>query len=58
MSRPLLAQLVTTKPELADLPIIANVDFGRTSPMITFPISGEVELTAERARSAIRITRH
>ncbi len=58
MSRPLLAQLVTTKPELADLPIIANVDFGHTSPMITFPIGGEVELTAERARSAIRVTRH
>jgi len=58
MSPELLAQSLTAKPELRGLPIIANVEIGHTSPMITFPIGGEVELTADPARPAIRIARH
>ncbi len=58
MTAQLLEQLVTTKPELRGLPIIANADFGHTSPMLTFPIGGEVELIADRSGPAIRITRH
>lgn len=57
MSRALLEQLMA-KPELRGLPIIANVDFGHTSPMMTFPIGGDVEMTADPAEPAIRIARH
>ncbi len=57
MSRALLEQLMA-KPELRGLPIIANVDFGHTSPMMTFPLGGEVEMTADRAEPTIRIGRH
>ncbi len=58
MGADLLEQLVATKSELQGLPVVANVDFGHTSPMITFPVGGEVELTAVPSGPAIRITRH
>jgi muramoyltetrapeptide carboxypeptidase LdcA involved in peptidoglycan recycling len=31
-------------PELKDMPILANIDFGHTYPLITLPIGGEVEI--------------
>ena len=30
--------IISSKEELKNLPIITNVDFGHTMPMITFPI--------------------
>jgi len=35
-----LIKLIKSKFELKDIPVIANVDFGHTSPIITFPIGG------------------
>ncbi|MGD9797882.1 MAG: S66 peptidase family protein [Acidimicrobiia bacterium] len=58
MTRDLLTQLIATKPELASLPVVANVDVGHTSPMITFPIGGSVSVVADRAAPAITIERH
>jgi muramoyltetrapeptide carboxypeptidase len=58
MTRDLLAQIVASKPELADLPVIGNVDFGHTTPIVTFPIGGEVEIRAERAAPRLIITSH
>jgi len=48
MTRDLLAQVVASKPELAGLPVIANVDFGHTTPILPFPVGGTVEVRAER----------
>jgi len=39
-----LKYIINTKEELKNLPMIANVDFGHTNPMITFPIGGTVKL--------------
>ena len=36
--------IVDTKPELGNIPIVSNVDFGHTSPAITFPIGGIAKL--------------
>jgi muramoyltetrapeptide carboxypeptidase len=58
MTRDLLAQIVASKPELAGLPVIANVDFGHTSPAVTFPIGGAVEVHAEQGAPRVTITRH
>ncbi len=58
MTRELLAQIVATKPELAGLPVIANVDFGHTSPMVTFPVGGTVEVRADRASPRLTIISH
>ena len=39
-----LKHIIETKEELKNIPIIANVDFGHTNPLITFPIGGTVKL--------------
>lgn len=48
MTNDLLVQIVKTKKELADLPVIANTDFGHTDPKITFPVGGEVRIDGAR----------
>jgi muramoyltetrapeptide carboxypeptidase LdcA involved in peptidoglycan recycling len=58
MTRDLLAQIVASKPDLAGLPVIANVDFGHTSPIVTFPVGGTVEVRAERTAPRLTITSH
>lgn len=57
MSRPVLDQIVATKPELARLPIVANVDFGHTSPILTVPIGGQITIDIGPHRSTVRIDR-
>lgn len=39
-----LKYIIESKEELKNLPIIANVDFGHTNPLITFPIGGTAKL--------------
>lgn len=47
MTRDLLTKMVKSKPELKDVPVIGNVDFGHTAPMLTFPIGGTVRMEAK-----------
>ena len=47
--------IIETKPELKKIPVIANVDFGHTRPMITFPIGGFAHLTAHNKKITIHI---
>jgi muramoyltetrapeptide carboxypeptidase len=57
--RELLTHMVSALPHLSEVPVIANVDFGHTDPMITFPIGGTVEIAAEiEGPSTIRFVRH
>ncbi|MGE0792952.1 MAG: S66 peptidase family protein [Candidatus Woesearchaeota archaeon] len=44
MTKEILTKIVKSKKELDNIPIIANVDFGHTTPLITFPIGGKVSL--------------
>lgn len=57
MAREDLDAIVATIPSLAGKPIVANVDFGHTNPMITFPIGGRVELHVNNA-TRITLTEH
>ena len=57
MTRELLALIVAKHSVLAGLPVLANADFGHTSPIVTFPIGGEAEVTVGES-SSLRITRH
>ena len=41
-----------------NIPIVANVDFGHCDPSITFPIGGEVTLSATEAKKEIIIEKH
>ena len=38
--------LIKNKPELKDIPVIADLDFGHTTPIFTFPIGGTAKLKA------------
>ncbi|MEJ2792872.1 S66 peptidase family protein [Iodobacter sp. LRB] len=53
-----ITKLICSKPELQSIVVVANVDFGHTTPQITFPIGGEIEITADEHHCKIIITRH
>ncbi len=48
IDRPLLERILKSKKELAGKPIGANVDFGHTTPIITFPIGGCCRIDGEK----------
>ncbi len=54
----LLIKIIKTKKELDHLPVIANVDFGHTSPMATFPVGGEARLEAKNGKIKLEIIKH
>ena len=53
-----LEKIIKTKKELSGMPIIANVDFGHTTPLATMPIGGILEMTAQGEVGTIRIIEH
>lgn len=53
-----LIQIIKSKRELSDIPVLANVDFGHTDPMITFPIGGEIKLSVSSGEAEMRIIKH
>jgi len=54
----MLEQIIKSKKELANTPVISGVDFGHTSPMITFPVGGEVKIVATKEKPSITIIKH
>ena len=56
MTRDLLTKIIKTKNELANIPVIANLDFGHTTPMFTFPIGGECLI--DTANLKVEIIKH
>ncbi len=55
MTRSLLEQIIARQDRVDGLPVLANVDFGHTSPLVTFPIGGRAVLTVGPS-SSLRIT--
>jgi len=53
-----LTQIIKTKKELNNLPVVAGVDFGHTDPKISFPVGGEVKLQLAESSSTIQIVKH
>jgi len=53
-----LKRIVNSKKELKGMPIIANVNFGHTNPMITFPIGGSARLVAGNNQIELKILEH
>ncbi|MFH1971351.1 MAG: S66 peptidase family protein [Patescibacteria group bacterium] len=58
MTNDLLTQIIKTKKELNDIPILANVDFGHTSPIISFPIGGTCKLEITKDKQLLQILEH
>lgn len=50
--------IISSKKELCNLPVIANVDFGHTDPMITFPIGDNVKILANNKDLRISFFTH
>jgi muramoyltetrapeptide carboxypeptidase LdcA involved in peptidoglycan recycling len=46
---------VFSKPALKSIPIIANADFGHTTPIFTFPIGGRCRLQAESSGEVVLV---
>jgi len=58
MTREILEKIISTKPELKNLPIIANIDFGHTTPLATLPVGGSLEIMAMADNVKIRVIEH
>lgn len=52
----LLVKILESKKQLKHLPILANADFGHTTPMITFPIGGRISFTSGKESSITLLT--
>lgn len=48
-------KLIQSKPELENIPVIVDCDFGHTTPIMTFPIGGEASLKAKDGKIDLRI---
>lgn len=58
MTKELLWKIISTKKELRNIPIIANIDFGHTTPIFTMPIGGSLEIAANIESAKIRVIEH
>ena len=58
ISKEKLEVIIRSKKELAHLPIMTDVDFGHTQPIITFPIGGEAKISALSGKIKIEIIKH
>lgn len=58
VSQELLRHIVGSAPQLAGVPVLANVDVGHTNPVHTFPVGGSCYLAAEPGAVEIVLTRH
>ena len=57
MTQALLAEIVSRQPVLKNLPVLANVDIGHSSPQATFPIGGTLAI-AVGTDPSLQIIRH
>ena len=55
MTKEKLNKIIKTKKELNNIPIIANVDFGHTTPIATLPIGGIIKIEATKKRAIIQV---
>lgn len=58
MTNNLLSQIIKTKKELNNIPVLANVDFGHTSPIISFPVGGTCKLEIIKDKQMLQILEH
>ncbi len=53
-----IQEMIDSKPELTHIPVIANANFGHTTPIFTFPIGGRVKMISHKTSSSITILTH
>lgn len=57
MTRALLTAIVAGLPNLEGRPVVANADFGHTSPLLTFPVGGDAHLEVAGEQVTLSIAR-
>jgi muramoyltetrapeptide carboxypeptidase LdcA involved in peptidoglycan recycling len=57
VTREILTEVIKSKKELQDLPVIANVNFGHALPIATLPIGGQISIDTSKS-NAITVTQH
>jgi muramoyltetrapeptide carboxypeptidase LdcA involved in peptidoglycan recycling len=58
VTRENLTDLLQNIPALRHLPVIANCDFGHTTPMCTVPVGGQCHIRATKGQAFITFTTH
>ncbi len=58
VTKKLLTKAIQSKRELANLTIVANIDFGHTLPTATLPIGGNVVIDSSKKKDLIVFTKH
>ncbi|WP_224999153.1 S66 peptidase family protein [Cesiribacter sp. SM1] len=58
MTRDLFEKMIRSKNELNNIPVVGNVDFGHTIPMLTFPIGGKVKMKVTENNASVEVTEH
>lgn len=58
MTRELFCKMIRSKKELENIPVVGNVDFGHTVPMLTFPIGGKVKLKVAEDKASVEVIEH
>lgn len=53
-----LKHIINSKQELKSMPIVANVDFGHTTPMFTFPVGGRLKIVAKGQEFSLKMIEH
>ncbi|WKD56628.1 Microcin C7 self-immunity protein MccF [Corynebacterium capitovis DSM 44611] len=53
VTREELESTIDSIPLLEGIPVVANVDFGHTNPLLTFPVGGDVELNVAQNETTI-----
>jgi len=58
INREIITKIIKTKKELDNIPVIANVNIGHTTPIFTFPIGGKAILVANKKEISLKIIEH
>ncbi|MFV0627371.1 MAG: S66 peptidase family protein [Alphaproteobacteria bacterium] len=53
-----LQAIISAKKVLKNIPVIANVDFGHTTPIITFPLGGKARIELKEEKYIISVIEH
>jgi len=54
----MLVKMIRGKEELKSIPVIANADFGHTTPQFTFPIGGKGRLAVADGKVSFTVLEH
>jgi muramoyltetrapeptide carboxypeptidase len=58
MEQEKLVKIIKSKQELMSIPVIANADFGHTTPQFTFPIGGKGKLSVVNGKVSFTVIEH